>query len=498
MSAFGIVWMLILFGAGARGTSCKTNWTVELNEPTVFDNLTILDKKDGVLYAPNEYIKREVENSTKYWGCLCDIKTCIRKCCPLGENLEMIPKKNKCVPRLGNGTDFMVNVTDMKTQHSYFVNRSSHFRWIYGFGKKWFFLDPENNPDDVYYINAVNGKLTTPHFGDQSYGIHEFCVDYFNQTNKYKVLLWNAESDTDDSRKVTSILYPVLMIISLPPLLITFTVYTVIVELRNLHGYCLLSYVASLFFFYVSFVMGHTGIDWLPTGACYFVDLLFISAFSFHYSKIRAITGTEEEKDKKKFIYYSLYCWGCAAVLLIAAVVFEFAPGIPEGFVKPGIAIDRCWFKDKKADFCFCYAPASILMISNIIMFILTAFNLMKMNREMRVMEKAGASSNERRRNKSMMYMKLMTMMGINWALEVTSWGVGGKDHWWYFIDVFNCLQGWFVFFIFVYAGKPRELAMRKFFPRMRRTSYVMKNSKQGVNTLPFFGIYFNMKQGGQ
>jgi hypothetical protein len=44
--------------------------------------------------------------------------------------------------------------------------------------------------------------------------------------------------------------------------------------------------------------------------------------------------------------------------------------------------------------------------------------------------------------------------MGISWLLEIMATLYNQDSWWWYISDVFNCLQGVLVFFVFVFKRK--------------------------------------------
>lgn len=52
------------------------------------------------------------------------------------------------------------------------------------------------------------------------------------------------------------------------------------------------------------------------------------------------------------------------------------------------------------------------------------------------------------------MNLKLFTVMGISWLLEILATLLDKNPWWWYISDTFNLLQGVLVFFIFVFKRK--------------------------------------------
>lgn len=52
------------------------------------------------------------------------------------------------------------------------------------------------------------------------------------------------------------------------------------------------------------------------------------------------------------------------------------------------------------------------------------------------------------------MNIKLFSVMGISWLLEIMATLYKQQSFWWSISDVFNCLQGVLVFFVFVFKRK--------------------------------------------
>lgn len=60
------------------------------------------------------------------------------------------------------------------------------------------------------------------------------------------------------------------------------------------------------------------------------------------------------------------------------------------------------------------------------------------------------------------LYLKLFVVMGVNWTVEVIGFAAGGSNWYWIVIDVSNLALGVFIFFIFVWKNKVRNLVRKK------------------------------------
>ncbi|KAG8239843.1 hypothetical protein J437_LFUL014825 [Ladona fulva] len=140
----------------------------------------------------------------------------------------------------------------------------------------------------------------------------------------------------------------------------------------------------------------------------------------------------------------------------------DFAPGIPETYLKPRFGRTRCWFERRIDALAYFYGPVAVLIVCNIIMFIITTVKIMQLKKQTDIVRKAASREDKENRNRFNLYLKLLIVMGVNWIMEVVSWAIGGPDYLWYITDIGNTLQGIFIFVIFVCMNKIRKVVMQK------------------------------------
>lgn len=73
-----------------NGQPCSEVNSVDITDGKTFDGTII---KDGVTYLPKHVFEKNVSGEIMTFGCLCDIKNCFRKCCPIGS----VMLARKCV-----------------------------------------------------------------------------------------------------------------------------------------------------------------------------------------------------------------------------------------------------------------------------------------------------------------------------------------------------------------------------------------------------------------
>lgn len=150
------------------------------------------------------------------------------------------------------------------------------------------------------------------------------------------------------------------MLFSVIFLLITFLVYAIIPELRNLNGKFLMSYVVSLAFSFVllSIINSPTlarkgkitlGVTCKTFGYLFYVCMLssffWLNAMSFNIWK--TITGglhnaNRPNNELKRYFMYACYAYGVPILILCFALFMDYADGIPNA-LRPNIGNDSCF-----------------------------------------------------------------------------------------------------------------------------------------------------------
>lgn len=112
------------------------------------------------------------------------------------------------------------------------------------------------------------------------------------------------------------------------------------------------------------------------------------------------------------------------------------------------------------------YIPVGVLVVANLIFFALTARDVSKYQRELDLRRLARNQESDRREQRMIRRSKrtlfvcigLFFLMGMNWAIEVISWRLGGDPLAWSAFDLVNALQGVIVFGLFVLRRPIRDM----------------------------------------
>ena len=267
LSSSLVLLLLLLSGASSgkpssTATPCPPSLSVLIleSESQVLDNGSLAYR--GHVY-PASATWRDAKTG-ELRGCICEVasKPCMRKCCPIG---ELIPRKeehakdNKCVvhpdskppipilnperfsPVIRREMGTRPNLDDwfVLVEDSYDCDGNANATW----------LDPEHFPDDDGYEMRANGTLWWPLEGELP--ISGFCVDRQLGKDELTVIACLAENVLEEDDYPLHIMW-IGYFLSLPFLLVTFLVYAIIPELRNIYGKTLMCYVLSLFLAYAS------------------------------------------------------------------------------------------------------------------------------------------------------------------------------------------------------------------------------------------------------
>lgn len=79
--------------------------------------------------------------------------------------------------------------------------------------------------------------------------------------------------------------------------------------------------------------------------ACFFwLNVMCIETWSLVRYHVKQRTYRRIQ-PKTLFFYYSIWAWGCPAILMLVSMAMELSPTIPMTYVKPSFGSVSCWFK---------------------------------------------------------------------------------------------------------------------------------------------------------
>ncbi|XP_075977842.1 putative G-protein coupled receptor Mth-like 3 [Anticarsia gemmatalis] len=456
--------ILILFlNEFVTGQPCEDVFSVDVTNGKRLKNGSV--EKDGVVFPQKYVYSKFYSNGTlRKFGCLCEFKTCFRKCCPVGsvmlgknctqlEDLDVIGSSGL---ELYNGSQFREKKTLEQTGFGVLIGRPYHQCYL----------------EDLFLYIQQNGHLNV--FVDdtpQDYGPDKYCIDNFvsspnSNTTELKALICFRSKDETHSYPLSS----TCMLISCFFIILTVAVYAWLPELRNLHGMVLMAYLLS---FLVGFTFTATMqllmiISNIDSTTC--VVFSFIMYFSllaaFFWLNVmcydiwatfggKRSTSSRRSEASVFFKTYSIYAFGVPAFLTILLAILEFGVDPEISPYLPRLRKQGC-FLYKNSKLIYFYGPIVILCISNLIFFTLTAINLAEIKKQTKVL-------NRKDQQRFVLYIKLFIVMGVNWLLEVVSSLYATEHYIWKFTDAYNVLIGLIIFIIFVCKKNTLKMIRKRY-----------------------------------
>ncbi|GBP46517.1 G-protein coupled receptor Mth2 [Eumeta japonica] len=255
------------------------------------------------------------------------------------------------------------------------------------------------------------------------------------------------------------------MLVSSFFLVLVLIVYALLPPLRNLPGLILMAYAASQLgaFLCLGILQLMTQLTMNTIKVCQIMSpviyFFFLAAFcwmnvmSFDiwwtfrgYAKARPI---HRRKNSFKFGVYCAYAYGVPGAMTAMLVTLMHADMTRwPWFITPAIPRKGC-FLQKGELFLYLYVPMLILIISNWILFVMTAFNLWRLRRGMTVSDPTAHWAHRSHQHRFGVYLKLSVVMGISWILEVIS-ALKPELNIWKVTDLYNLSTGFLIFVIFI------------------------------------------------
>ncbi|KAJ8922364.1 hypothetical protein NQ315_004307 [Exocentrus adspersus] len=424
------------------------------------------------LDAPEVDYENYTSATTENCGCK-EGGLCVRKCCQSGfthyhdEDADTGFFLSVCTrTKNDSSNNFTVPIHDGEDV----FNASQEFKvgTLTCNNPDWQYFRMDNtNPNQQFRIMR-NGSLYYEYYG-MVYNNDRYCLDEQNGLTAYVCFTPPPPPDANAWIHVAA------KLISVPFLLVTLVVYALLPE-RNLHRSALMHHVFALIPGNIFLAIGqYFSIE--DNGLCsalaYFILLFMVSSFFwmnvicidifFAFSGLR---GCYVQGKLKKRIYAVafIYAWGLPALDVLIVYLFNTYGDIDANYY-PGIGLDSCFLADVAA-MVFYFGPIVILILTNLVLFSLTAINIQKAKKEASIVD----NSESRRHtptedDRFKLYWKLLFVMGLNpivntHVIQLISWSMDKAvqrnivEYIWYFKDFSHATYGLVIFLVFVCQKK--------------------------------------------
>ncbi|XP_050452347.1 G-protein coupled receptor Mth2-like [Cataglyphis hispanica] len=452
-----------------------------------YENLMRIENKNNSMlhkFFENSNIDSNINNITSYE--MCYNITCIQLCCPLGDRLDdekCISEKNKY---------FFPNV------YGYINNSLNNINKTVNELFQLVVYDPCQDKDrfllpDGYqydYMFLTNGSLYLSYYKIfaklSSYCLAVIDGDKFEVTicSETSDEVFNTTSENTSPIEDLKIIYLSFHIVSILFLVSIFLVYSILPELRNIHGFILRNYTGALSIAYtidiVNILIKADAVKYpvCVTVAffnyfCFLTSFLWLNIMSFDmwwtFRGFCSLQRNVRQREKKKLIFYMIFAWGLPFIFAIISVIMDSVSEYLPDILRPGFREGDCWFDEKGAFVLYFYGFKSICIISSICLSISTALKIVHYKKET-VNRLTDSESKRYNDNKKWfnLYLKLFIVlfivMGLKWSIMTTSFLSGNISKYIsYAINLVDIVQNLCTFIIFVWKKKIKRMLLKRF-----------------------------------
>ncbi|CAL1687358.1 unnamed protein product [Lasius platythorax] len=413
---------------------------------------------------------------------ICDNITCIPFCCSLGDRLdddECIPEKIKySFPNVYGYTNDSFQGENKTVDELFQLTVHDPCQ-----GNDRFLL-PEGHQYD--YKIFANGSLYLSHYEKfaKTYCLaivdgDEFEVTICSETSDE--ILKTINNNSNDVR----IIYVSFHIVSILLLVSVFLVYSILPELRNVHGFMLRNYSGALFVAYIIDIVNIIiKADDVQHSVCitiaFFNYFLFLTSFfwlimiSFDmwwtFRGFCSLQRNSRQRGKKKLVYYAIYAWGCPFIFAIISVIMDsVSKDIIPKILQPEFHEGDCWFLGKETFALYYYGLKSFCIFSSICLSISTALKIARYEKDtgLRLSDSESKRYNDNKKWFNLylkLFIVLFIVMGIKWSIMTVSWLFGDISNYVsYVINLVDIIQNLCTFIIFVWKKKIKRMLLKRF-----------------------------------
>ncbi|XP_075977992.1 G-protein coupled receptor Mth2-like isoform X2 [Anticarsia gemmatalis] len=461
-----------------EGTPCIRVQSLNITSGIKYENGSIVH--GGIEYKRDTWYEVEEDGVLSLLGCPCIGRTCVHRCCSSGSaffnttcTATDLSAVNPFSPKVYRGRE---PSSLLAHEHFFYLDTRPC--------SDSYLVDSSARGEELYI--QENGTLFEVAPGGLQWHVPTaYCVemminDLAETPRLVAGVCYPEEPPVNDDSSILYTAYAVGLLLSVPFLMATFLVYAFIPELRNLHGMCLMAYCGGLIIAYpvLAYLKLHTGRIGVQMTGCLLVAFIVYYAFqtSFFWLNVmcfdiwRTFSGyrggsTNKRRDKRRFLMYGLYAWGVPLLLTALTAAMQFSD-LPSNVIKPDFGTRRCWFVDWLSELVYFFSPVLVLVVCNVAFFTITAYRIRSIRQETAILKSSESSRSDKLKKDKQrfgLYLKLFMVMGVNWTVELISFVVGGSNWYWIVIDISNIGLGVFVFFIFVWKKKVRNLVRKRF-----------------------------------
>lgn len=210
-----------------------------------------------------------------------------------------------------------------------------------------------------------------------------------------------SKQNLTTSNSSISKFYPIIvaeMILSVICLILTIIVYSILPDVKNVHGKNLISLSSCLLITFTLLCLDLVLRLHITYTFCFAIAVITHVAFlgTFFWTNVMAYdiwnnmtsmkAKTEIKGQSWKYFNYSCYAWTATILTALPAVVLE-STDLVAPMYRPRFGVKRCWLSGKTAFIYYFNLPVGVILLGNLIMFISTVWKLRQIKKTTSVLE---------------------------------------------------------------------------------------------------------------
>nr|CAI5829581.1 unnamed protein product [Callosobruchus analis] len=349
------------------------------------------------------------------------------------------------------------------------------------------------NASNTFVKEAIDDRLS-------------YCIEHSTKANSIGFFFFKCFDEIPYEDKFRHTLWPKVM--SCVFLGVTIAIYVILRETHNLFGKVLMNYCTATFLLYLLLVYAQVNLE--PNDVhCRIIGytIIFVSTVSFAWLNImccdiwltfgytRQTVGVHQKRrDCKRLIIYIICGWSLPAFHTLTIYAFSVSHILPES-VHPYVGYSTCFIENRNyAAIVFLRLPHFSIQIVNVVLFLKTINYCLKVKNEIgRTIDVSKYEKKDkfkRNKEKLSLILKLSVIMGLTFVFDTVTgfFRMSEMGNTLKYIEIIwdsiNCLQGVFIFIIFICKKRICREIRRKFDFRKRSSSTRASNSITRMSTL--------------
>ncbi|CAG9805773.1 unnamed protein product [Chironomus riparius] len=402
-----------------------------------------------------DFFKTRVSVDPHIRGCICNFKPCIRLCCQ-GDD--------KNIPHCSESTKFTVLNEDSEEKT---INlEDNKYGVLVGRSCKDMFEVENQTPWKL----QKNGSLQS---SDGYFDYNKFCFGISNESVAVPYACFEEDDMSAHHRHETElIVHTVGMLISIPFLIITFFIYALIPELRNLHGKSLMCYILALILVNSLLLYAkHNNIEKFEALVLYysiFLTFFWMNVLCYDIWRVSRsnISNRSLRGEQKTFLKYCLYGFGCPLLITVIAVLIDHFKPFHNDY-HPLFGQFGLMHHNKKTKAIYVNIPILILTLVNVVLFVDTSRRVWSALDS--GIDKKSDKRKEMFRKRFSICLRLFIIMGVIWLMESISFfstdyseRTSFKHTFFQITDFISCIQGLLIFIVCISDKRTRKLITKR------------------------------------